>query len=98
MNVMFVIMILIGAVAVISGIYTAYPIVFAAAGLLFIAAGAIVLLWRSTKRCIWSCPKCGKEFKLSVRLNVLSTNVGVNEKELICPFCNEKSICKGHMS
>ena len=98
MNVMFVIMILIGAVAVISGIFTAYPIVFAAAGLLFIAAGAIVLLWRSTKRCIWSCPKCGKEFKLSVRLNVLSTNVGVNEKELICPFCNEKSICQGHMS
>ncbi len=45
-----------------------------------------------------ACPKCGKEFKLSVRLNVLSTNVGVNEKELICPFCNEKSICKGHMS
>ena len=98
MNVMFVIMIVIGAVAVISGIFTAYPIVFAAAGLLFIAAGAILLLWRSTKRCIWSCPKCGKEFKLSVRLNVLSTNVGVNEKELICPLCNEKSICKGHMS
>lgn len=89
MNVMFVIMIVIGAVAVISGIFTAYPIVFVAAGLLFIAAGAILLLWRSTKRCIWSCPKCGKEFKLSVRLNVLSTNVGVNEKELIC---------KGHMS
>lgn len=98
MNALFILMIVIGAAAVVSGIFTAYPLAFAAAGLLFIAAGALLLLWRSTKRCVWSCPKCGKEFKLSVRRNILSTNVGVNEKELICPFCNEKSICKGRMS
>lgn len=97
MNVLFILMIVIGALAVVSGIFTAYPTALAAAGLLLIAAGALLLLRRTTKRCIWSCPKCGKEFKISVRRNVFSTNTGVNEKELICPFCKEKSICKGHM-
>lgn len=97
MKVLFILMIVVGAAAVISGIFTAYPTALAAAGLLLIAAGALLLLRRTTKRCIWSCPKCGKEFKLSARRNIMSVNVGINEKELVCPFCKEKSICKGHM-
>lgn len=60
---------------------------------LFVGIG--VLMHWSTISYEWFCDECGERFNISLKQNVFALNVGVNYKELYCPKCNKKTMCKG---
>ncbi len=68
---------------------------FFGAGIILLIVGTLMLMYWSTKNYKWECLSCGNKFSISLKENVLGLNQGVNEKELTCPKCLKKGICKG---
>jgi len=60
---------------------------------LFIGIG-ILMRW-NTISYEWICDKCGEKFTISLKQNIFAINVGINYKNLYCPKCNKKTMCKG---
>jgi len=68
-------------------------ITFIGLGILLI--GCIMLFYWSTKNFIWKCSNCNNAFEITWQQNLLGMNMGVNHKLLYCPFCKDKTDCKG---
>ncbi|EJP6472428.1 hypothetical protein NHI66_001718 [Clostridium botulinum] len=49
----------------------------------------------STTSYVWICDECGEKFNISLKQNILGINGGVNYKNLYCPKCHKKTMCKG---
>lgn len=54
----------------------------------------LLMLW-STVRYKWICDKCGENFEITLKQNILGFNSGINYKNLYCPKCQKKTMCKG---
>lgn len=67
-------------------------IIFSIIGLLI---GIYLLMHWSTISYKWKCDNCGKTFEITLKQNVFGKNIGVNYKELFCPYCSSKTNCKG---
>ncbi len=57
--------------------------------------GIYTLMRWSTVRYEWICDECGKSFEITLKQNVFGVNSGVNYKNLYCPKCHKKTMCKG---
>lgn len=59
----------------------------------FIGIG-LLMHW-STISYEWVCDECGEKFNISLKQNIFGINSGVNYKNLYCPKCHKKTMCKG---
>ena len=51
----------------------------------------------STDSYRWICDECGETFEITLKQNVLGVNSGLNYKNLYCPKCHKKTMCKGKL-
>jgi DNA-directed RNA polymerase subunit RPC12/RpoP len=79
----------IGTIMAIFGGYINLHILFT--GIMIMLVGIGILMAWSTSNFKWKCTKCGNEFKVSLTKNITGLNIGVNDKMLYCPKCNEKT-------
>lgn len=70
-------------------------VIISIAALIGLFIGIGVLMHWSTVSYEWVCDECREKFEISLKQNVLGINAGVNYKELHCPKCNKKTMCKG---
>ncbi|WP_346869136.1 hypothetical protein [Clostridium sp. UBA5119] len=54
-----------------------------------------ILMYWSTISYEWVCEECGEKFNISLKQNIFGINSGVNYKNLYCPKCHKKTMCKG---
>ncbi|WP_346915494.1 hypothetical protein [Clostridium sp.] len=54
-----------------------------------------ILMYWSTISYEWVCEECGEKFNISLKQNIFGINSGVNYKNLYCPKCYKKTMCKG---
>ncbi|MBB6621958.1 hypothetical protein [Clostridium gasigenes] len=57
--------------------------------------GILIVMHWSTSGYMWVCDKCGEKFRITLKENIIGVNSGVNYKNLYCPKCNKKTMCKG---
>ncbi|OPZ93186.1 MAG: hypothetical protein BWY74_01232 [Firmicutes bacterium ADurb.Bin419] len=93
MNVVAILLMILGVLFFTIGCWIS--ILFAGTGIILLVVGIILLMYWSTKNYKWECPGCGNRFSISLKENIFGLNQGVNEKELICPKCLRKGVCKG---
>ncbi|HAK43327.1 MAG TPA: hypothetical protein DCM59_12310 [Clostridium sp.] len=72
-----------------------FSIIVSGVALIVLFIGIGVLMHWSTISYEWICDKCGEKFNISLKQNVLGINSGINTKNLYCPKCHKKTICKG---
>ena len=85
--------IIIGTIMTAGGTLFGIWITFIGVSILFI--GLIMVIYWSTKNFIWKCSNCNNTFEITWKQNLLGMNMGVNEKLLYCPYCKDKTDCKG---
>ncbi len=64
-------------------------------GLIGLLIGIGILMYWSTISYEWVCEECGEKFNISLKQNIFGINSGVNYKNLYCPKCHKKTMCKG---
>ena len=64
-------------------------------GLIGLLIGIGILMYWSTISYEWLCEECGEKFNISLKQNIFGINSGVNYKNLYCPKCHKKTMCKG---
>ena len=85
--------IIIGTIMSVGG--TPFSIWITLIGLSLLLIGCIMLFYWSTKYFIWKCSNCNNTFEITWKQNLLGMNMGVNDKLLYCPYCKDKTDCKG---
>ena len=66
-----------------------------ASGVTLLLGSVAILLYWSTVNFTWKCQKCGTGFRINLKQNITGKNLGGDEKELYCPSCQKKTVCKG---
>lgn len=70
-------------------------IIMSVLSLIGLLIGIGILMYWSTISYEWVCDECGEKFNISLKQNVFGINSGVNYKNLYCPKCHKKTMCKG---
>jgi DNA-directed RNA polymerase subunit RPC12/RpoP len=72
-----------------------YNLVLCIISIICLFTGIIILMIWSTNSYKWTCDECGETFEITLKQNIFGVNAGVNYKNLHCPKCNKKTMCKG---
>ncbi|GEM_PF-1236815 len=72
-----------------------FSIIISLVALVGLFIGIRILMHWSTITYEWVCDECGEKFNISLKQNIFGVNSGVNYKNLYCPKCHKKTMCKG---
>lgn len=89
----FALLLIIGFLMVCIGSF--FDLLFLVLGLVIVVASTFILFVWSTNHYTWTCPKCGTQFSISLKENLLSVNSGNFRKKLTCPKCAHNGYMDG---